>query len=443
MFRIKINDNGSAAGALIKFTLPTVIANLSIAITSLSVIYIIKPLGANFMAAIVAADRVIITLQAIIGAIGSAVTITVAQSHGASNKSQKTREELTGIAWIVGTCFVASVCVLYSSPTILSSLGLDKESFQIALGYLKVIILYFPVYGLLIALFAILRGLGNAIEPMIWSLAGSIAVICVLTLSFQIFKPSAFLIANSIGITYSFICAAIIISNYSKCLDKIKVCKNFINNRSFSKKLLKLAWPILTEQTIQNFVILGFMAFVGTYSSKALAAYGAGILILSLSFIIGISISTTCNAFVGNLVGQKKINSALRFSWQSTLQSVAIMSLIGMLFYFSSGYIASMITDDEQTQSYLSFFISVMAVIQPLMAIEYCIGGALRGSGNSKEPFLFSVAGIFLGRGAFLLLCISLDLSVYWVYCAVVVDWALKALLYINHLSKNGLQSKL
>ena len=69
--------------------------------------------------------------------------------------------------------------------------------------------------------------------------------------------------------------------------------------------------------------------------------------------------------------------------------------------------------------------------MMPLMAVEFAIGGALRGAGDTRFPLITTILGLLVMRCGLAAMAVYLGLSVIWVYAALTGDYVLKAFLLI------------
>jgi len=84
-------------------------------------------------------------------------------------------------------------------------------------------------------------------------------------------------------------------------------------------------------------------------------------------------------------------------------------------------------------------FVWILGAVQPLMAIEYTIGGALRGAGDTRFPMLAIFAGLFLFRltpAAVAAHVFHARLNLVW--GMLVLDYAVKATLLIWRFTHGG-----
>ena len=109
---------------------------------------------------------------------------------------------------------------------------------------------------------------------------------------------------------------------------------------------------------------------------------------------------------------------------------MAALSLNGTLIIAFAAPIARLFIADPHVVSLTVDFIWVLGVSQPLMAVEFAAGGALRGAGDTRYPLVVVFLGLFLFR----LLPATLAAYVFgapiqWVWCALILDYFVKAML--------------
>ena len=61
------------------------------------------------------------------------------------------------------------------------------------------------------------------------------------------------------------------------------------------------------------------------------------------------------------------------------------------------------------------------------MAIEFTLGGALRGAGDTHFPFITTLIGLVGVRGTVAACAVWWGLDVGWVFGALILDYAVKA----------------
>ena len=138
------------------------------------------------------------------------------------------------------------------------------------------------------------------------------------------------------------------------------------------------------------------------FGTDAIAAYHVGATILSFSFIPGIGFSTAAATLVGQRLGAGTADEAARDGWRSNLGCVLAMSGFGLLLILGARQIAAIFTDDAAVVELTIDVIWILGAAHPFMAVEFALGGALRGAGDTVFPMIT----VFTG-----LLCLRLGLA--------------------------------
>ena len=75
--------------------------------------------------------------------------------------------------------------------------------------------------------------------------------------------------------------------------------------------------------------------------------------------------------------------------------------------------------------------------MQPLMAIEFSLGGALRGAGDTKTPLMITLTCLLFIRVLLALIFFMLDASVEIIFSTLVADYIVKGFLYVARFRSN------
>ena len=154
--------------------------------------------------------------------------------------------------------------------------------------------------------------------------------------------------------------------------------------------------------------------------------------ILSFSFVVGFGFSIAASTHVGQLLGASDPDGATRSGWRALKLSVTSMVLLGALIIGFAEPIARFMIDDEEVVRLTVVFIYILGAMQPLMAIEFTLGGALRGAGDTRFPLLTTIVGLVIVRGSVAALFLWQGYRVEWVFAALIVDYVVKATLLVG-----------
>ena len=208
-------------------------------------------------------------------------------------------------------------------------------------------------------------------------------------------------------------------------------------DRAILRSLVVIGYPSSIEQALFQAGLLGFQRIMSLYGTAAVAAYNVGAQILSFSFIPGVGFATAAATLMGQHLGAGDPDEAERSSWRSNFLAMGSMTVVGGLVAWFAEPLAGVFTDDAEVVSLTVDFIYVLALVQPVMAVEFAVGGALRGAGDTFFPMICVFIGLFLVRliPATLLVWLG-DVSIQLVWCMLIADYLIKAILLAARLKK-------
>jgi putative MATE family efflux protein len=196
------------------------------------------------------------------------------------------------------------------------------------------------------------------------------------------------------------------------------------------RRILRIGWPATVEGVVWHLGLLVFMRLMSGYGTAEFAAYNVGAQILSLSFLPGNGFATAASTLVGQHLGEGDPARAARSGWRSLVWSILSMLAVGAVIVSLADPIARWFIDDDEVVGLTVDFIWILFAVQPFMAIEFTLGGALRGAGDTRFPLACVFVGLFVFRLIpALLAALWLGASIQWVWAALVLDYLAKAAL--------------
>jgi len=190
---------------------------------------------------------------------------------------------------------------------------------------------------------------------------------------------------------------------------------------------LRIGWPAALEQVAWQGGFILFLWIVSLYGTAPYAAYGIGVSILAVSFVVGFGFSIAAGTLVGQRLGAGDGAGAAASGWRAMRLSVAAMVVLGGAIIAGARPIARLMIDDPEVVRLTVSFIYILGAMQPLMAIEFALGGALRGAGDTRFPFFAVLAGLLGVRCALAALFAWAGLAVEWIFAALIGDYVVKA----------------
>lgn len=203
------------------------------------------------------------------------------------------------------------------------------------------------------------------------------------------------------------------------------------------RRITRIGYPAVIEGGLFHVGLLLFQRLMANYGTAAIAAYSVGAQILAVSFLPGVAFGTAASTLVGQHLGDENPGAATRAGWRALRGAVASMTVMGALVIAFAAPIAGMFSDDPRTVALTIDFIWILGAVQPLMAVEFALGGALRGAGDTRFPLLAVFTGLFLFRlipASIAAVVFSASLQVVW--CALMLDYAIKAAMLIARFAR-------
>jgi putative MATE family efflux protein len=197
--------------------------------------------------------------------------------------------------------------------------------------------------------------------------------------------------------------------------------------------LVRIGIPAGVESGLFQVGLMLFQRIMAPFGTNVIAAYSVGSMLLSFSFMPGVAFSMAAATLVGQHLGAKDPDRAEREGWRSNWSAIGTMTVIGILLALFARPIADVFTDDPDVIELTIVVLTIFGFAHPFMAVEFAIGGALRGAGDTVFPMISVFSGLVVVRlGLAMALVTFFDAPIEWVWSVLIVDYALKSVLLIG-----------
>ncbi len=198
------------------------------------------------------------------------------------------------------------------------------------------------------------------------------------------------------------------------------------------RRLVRVGTPAGVESGFFQIGLLAFQRIMAPFGTNVIAAYNVGSMLLSFSFIPGVAFSMAAATLVGQHLGARAPDQAEREGWRSMLSTVVTMTLFGAVLVVGARPIAGVFSTDPAVIDLTVTVIWILGIAHPFMAIEFAIGGALRGAGDTVFPMITVFSGLLVVRlGLATGLVVWFDVSIETVWAVLIVDYVLKSIMLI------------
>ncbi|MEK9870299.1 MAG: MATE family efflux transporter [Gammaproteobacteria bacterium] len=427
-----VNNDRKPTPGIWELAWPAILSNLLFSVIGIVSIKIVGTLGADAVAAVTTGHRIFWGLQAVLMAISAGTTALVARAWGGGDYREAGRVTSVSL-WISnGVAILLMVPCLLFPVQIASVFGLAEEPTRLAGEFIWYLSLFNVAFSLNMILGAALRAAGDTRTPLwIGAITNVVNVILVYVLVFGLYGfPELGVVGAAIANGVSFAVGGLIFLFlfYSGRM-KLGVGGQGSVTRARIQQLVHIGYPAGIEQFIFQIGFIAFLWLVAFFGTAPYAAYGVGVQILSVSFVVGFGFSIAGATLVGQRMGADDAEGAVRSGWNALWLAIASMVLLSAVIAFFANEIARFLIDDDEVVRLTVVFIYIMALVQPLMAIEFTLGGCLRGAGDTRFPLMATMLGLCGVRVGLAAIFVVLDMSVEWIYAALIGDYVLKAIM--------------
>ena len=395
---------------------PSIITNLFYATSSIAAIKVVGDLGPDAIAAAVTGQRVTFILQAVLTGVLAGSTALIARNWGANEKLEAGIFFSRTVQLVTFLALISAVLIWKFAEPLVIFFGLKDEALILSTQYLKSIAPFYIGYGCGLGLITALRAIGDVKTPLIIGVIMNLfAIFFMLVLvNGWLGFPKYGVVGAALGNGVSFVIgAALLIVFWLSNQLQVRYSSIFNFDIKRVKEIFEVGLPAALEQVIFQIGITAFLILVAFYGTEAYAAYGIGVQILSFSIVIGFGFSIAGATLVGQHLGAKNEEQAKRAGWGAMRLSIISMTFFGVLITIFAEPLARYMIDNDEVVRLTVIFIWLLGSMQPLMAIEFSLGGALRGAGDTKTPLAITLTcllfiRVFLGNEIVLYINFSL-----------------------------------
>lgn len=415
---------------------PSILGNLSFTLVAMVQTKFVGELGAQALAAVGAGQRVFFAMQAILMAVSVGTTALVARAWGARDYREASRVTMASLVLAGAFSLAVAVLGLLFAHRVAGVFGLDPQTLELAAANIRWLCVFNVAFAVNFILGAALRASGDAWSPL-WISGGvnllNLPLLYALVLgNWGVPQYGVAGAAMALGISFT-VGAAVLMGLWMRNKFRVKHVGGGWWRRERLKQLLDIGYPAAVEQGVFQVGFFIFLMLIGNfYGTEAFAAYNIGVNLLMVCMTVGFGFSIAGSTLVGQYLGANDPAGATRSGWRSLGLAMLAMGALGALVsYFAWDLATFFLGNEPLTIEYTVQFIHILGAMMPLLAVEFAIGGALRGAGDTRFPLVATFLGLIGMRCGLAALATFLGVEVFWVYAALVGDYVLKASLLI------------
>ncbi len=391
-------------------------------------------LGPVAVAAVGVGLQILFAVNSVLFAFGTGALAIVARHIGAGERRPAEQVLYQSILAAAALGVVVALPMAVFAPAVVRACGVDEAVVGAAAGFVRIVMLGVPGDAVFFVVALGLRGAGDTRTPLaVGALVGLVTGVGDYVLIFgRLGLPALGLTgaacATAAGCLVGGGASLALLARGDLALALPRARRRL--RLDVVRRVLVIGYPAAIEHILMQVGFLLYIVFAARYGTTPVAAYVIGVRILSLSFLPGFGFAAAAGALVGQGLGAGRPADAERSGWESTRLAVRLMSAGGVVIFFAARPIAALFTSDPDVIADAVSFIRGLAAAQPLMALDFTLGGALRGAGDTRFPLRVVLVGFYGCRlGWAWVAAFWLHASIVWVWMALVGDYVARAAL--------------
>ena len=392
---------GSITRALLKLSVPIVLANLLQTAYQLTDLFWLGRLGDTAVAAVALCFPIAFFFLSLGIGLTLAGSILVAQYKGKGSQEKVDFVVGQSVALTLIAALLMSVLGYIFSPTVIDLMNPEKLVAEAAVDYLHVTFIGMVfVFGFM-SFQALLRGVGEVRLPALIVLGTVLLNLIVDPLFILGWGPLPALgVAGAAWATaftqsLAFWVALILLTKGSHGLHL-----RFENLRlrfTMVKKIFALGLPSSVEMSARSLGMVMMTFLIAAFGTTVTAAYGIGHQSLSFVILPAIGLAMATTTLVGQNIGAGQIERAEKVAQKSALLGFMILSVAGILIFLLAELIANIFVPGEEAVIAESVtFVRIMAFSFGFLGIQKSLAGVLQGAGKTGTTMIIVIISLWV-----------------------------------------------
>lgn len=398
----------SMISRIMKLFIPAALEHTLLQLTSMFDQIQVGGIGKEALAAIGLSGQLRTFLTTVFIAVNVGVTAMIARSVGQKNHERIVNLlrhgmimtlVLSAIFSVVGYFVARPLLILFNAP--------DETTLEMGIIYLRILMLGFIPLALTTTMTAALRGAGNTKLSLYYNIIANLVnilfnwILINGKLGFPALGVAGAAIATVLGQLVAFVLA------WYACFRK----NNLFGIRfkdlfgRFEKEqvsdIVSIGFPAMLEQGISRIGIMTYTAIVAGLGTTLYATHVVCINIQLLTGILGFSTSVVATTMSGQSLGAERRDLAVLYPCVTGRISVWLSLILMAIFIFLGGPIISLYNSDPEIINAGIVPLRIIAIMQPLIALQYVMAGAMRGAGDTKAVAFYFTFGKIVCRPLF------------------------------------------
>ncbi len=413
---------------------PAIISFSLESVAGLCDLLMVGHLGPSAVAAVGVGVQVLSAVNTTMFAFGTGALAVVARSIGARHRAAAEEALRQSILGAVAMAAVVILPVIAFPHALVGLFSVEPAVAEAAAAFLRVVMLSVPGAAIVFVVASSLRGAGDTRTPL---LIGAVVSVLNVALGFVLifgrlglpaFGVRGAAMATAIAFTAG-ACVGLVLLARGHLVLTVR-WRGFVFHGDIVRRVVRVGYPAALESLLIQVGFFVYIVFVAHFGTGPVAAYFIGARVLALSFLPGLGFATAAGALVGQNLGAGRPADARESGWAAMRLAIGMMTVAGAVIFVAARPIARLFVDDPAVVDEAEHFIRILAIAQPMMAVDFVMGGALRGAGDTRFPLVTVLVAFYGCRlGLAWIVTHALGLPLIWLWLCVLSDFFARAAL--------------
>jgi putative MATE family efflux protein len=212
------------------------------------------------------------------------------------------------------------------------------------------------------------------------------------------------------------------------------------------RRIMGIGLPVTMQGLLKNGASILFLRVIATTPSATLglAAFAIGSRLAQFALLVANAFATVALILVGQSLGAGHNRAAERRGWMTLQLSLVVMVVIGIIFFVFARPLVAFFSSDPAVIQTGVWFVRILALSQPFIALGQVLAGALQGAGDTRPPLYYTLISQWLiGLPLAYVLTFSLGLGLTGVWVAVAISPVAQGILTVNKFRSGSWKTRL
>jgi putative MATE family efflux protein len=166
------------------------------------------------------------------------------------------------------------------------------------------------------------------------------------------------------------------------------------------RRLLRISLPAAGDSLTNVLCQLWFLGLINRLGAVATAAHGVAIRCEAVAFLTILAFGVAASTLTGQYLGARREDLAVRSARTAWTMGAILLSLLGVVLFTQGNAMFQLFLAGRQSEVMAEgvAVLRIVALAMPALATINVLSGALCGAGDTRWPWLFTMAGYLLVR---------------------------------------------